>query len=430
MFYIDKNKEVTLEYAKRYIDEFKTAQLSRLNKLDNYYKNKNEIIMSRRFEDSSKPNNKISHPLAEYITKTNTTMFLGSPLTYTSEDDLNEYSNILESNNEESINMELAVNCSKYGYAILLSYLKASDEKETVFKMCVLDNKSTIAILSNDIEPEVLYVIRFWEDTDIVNRKDDKYITIISKESTREYKNDVLHEEIINVLGDIPITLVKNNSEMTGDYEKVIPLIDAYDLLQSDSANESEYFNNSYFWLPIEPPRDEEEKNMVNNMKTARTIFSEVKPEFISRPILENEVQKQRIVQDIHKLSFTPDLSDENFANNVSGVAMKYKLIGVINNITNKQREFKKAILKRNELIFKHMSTKSMSVPQYVDVVFTINIPANDLEQAQVVNLLRGLVSDETLLSKLSFVQDTAYEIEQVKKQLAINTFLEDDADE
>ena len=429
MFYTDRSKKITVNEAKCYIDEFKTTQLSRLNRLDNYYKNKNETIMKRTFSDETKPNNKVTHAFAKYITRTNTTMFLGSPLTYTSEDDLSDYTNILENNHEESLNMELAVNCSKYGYAILFNYLTALN-KETVFEMCVLDNKSTILILSNDIKPEILYCIRFWEDRDLVNRKDDKYVTIISKDEIANYKNDILQSRVSNVLEEIPVVLIKNNPEMTGDYEDVIPNIDAYDLLQSDSANESEYFNNSYFWLPIEPPRDEEEKQAVNDMKTARTIFSEIKPEFISKPILENELQKQRIVQDIHKLSFTPDLSDENFANNVSGIAMEYKLLGVINNIKNKQSEFKKAILKRNELIFKFMNMKSIPIPQYVDVIFTINLPANLLEQAQVSNLLRGLVSDETLLSQLSFVQDTAYELEQVKKQSDINTFLEDDVDE
>ena len=92
---------------------------------------------------------------------------------------------------------------------------------------------------------------------------------------------------------------------------------------------------------------------------------------------------------------------------------MKYKLIGVLNKIQNKQRKFKNAIRQRNRLLFDIMNIKSLSTPSYVDVVFTTNLPENELETAQMINLLRGLVSDETLLAQLPFVEDTAWELEQ-----------------
>ena len=40
------------------------------------------------------------------------------------------------------------------------------------------------------------------------------------------------------------------------------------------------------------------------------------------------EAYKERLQDDIHKISFVPDLTDESFSGNRSGEAMKYKLFG------------------------------------------------------------------------------------------------------
>lgn len=51
------------------------------------------------------------------------------------------------------------------------------------------------------------------------------------------------------------------------------------------------------------------------------------------------------------------------------------------------------------------------------EIIFTRNLPVNEYEIAQEVNLLRGLVSNETLLSLLPFVQDAAAEQEKVNAE-------------
>ena len=186
-----------------------------------------------------------------------------------------------------------------------------------------------------------------------------------------------------------------------------------------DTANENDYFNNCYLYLNTDSVLPED----IKAMKESRVLYGEnLNPQFIlkqsSNIDLENE--KNRIVKDIHKLSLVPDLSDENFANNVSGVAMKYKLFGTLNNMLNKQRKFKKAINDRNKLIFDMMYTKSLKVPSYVDITFTTNLPENIVETAQMINMVRGLVSDETLVSLLPFVQEPKWEIEQANKNKSV----------
>lgn len=399
---------MTLSSAKYYIDKFKTTELSRLSRMERYYKNDNDINR-RQFQDTSKPNNKISHSFADYITTTNTAMFLGSPVSYNSNDVLDDYNEVLANAGEEDVNINLATNCSIYGYAIQLLYL---DENAEV-KFAILENKQAVLIYSDDISAKLLYCIRFWE-TVTVDNISNSYIEIYSTEGVQQYKNDIFMSEDNNVFCDIPVVVYKNNDQLKGDFEKVISIIDAYDMLESDTINENDYFNNAYLYLNT----DSVDLEDITAMKENRVLYGiDLNPAFVLKNSqnADNDIEKNRLVSDIHKLSFTPDMSDNNFANNVSGVAMKYKLLGTLNNISNKQRKFKIALQERNKLLFDIMGVKSLTVPTYVDIVFTTSLPENSLETAQTINQLRGLVSDETLVSQLPFVQDAAWEVEQAK---------------
>ena len=435
MFYIDKNTELTLDNIKSYINAFKINEYPRLKKLDNYYLNKNDKIRLRTFEDETKPNNKVSHSFAQYITTTNVAMLLGNPVSYKSEENIEVYQDILDKADEQDINNSLAKDASKFGYGIQLMYLN----EDLDINFAVLNPLQTVLIYSNDIKPKVLYAINFWTNKDIIKNTDVEYIRVYSKEVTRTYKENVLIEDEANQFNDIPIFIYKNNDDMLGDYELVISLIDAYDFLESDSINESDYFNNCYFHVKTELPMDsdlrEELITELKGMKENRTIINPDDVGFITKPIIENEVEKVRLVQDIHKLAYVPDMSDKEFANNVSGVAMKYKLLLTLFNIKNKQAKFEQAINERNKVLFEMMKYRMMKVPEYVDIVFNVSLPVNDLEIAQMINQLSGKLSNQTSIGQLSFVKDPAYEMELKKKEDEINSFevdlnKEDDKDE
>lgn len=416
MYYIDEDKSINYAEADYYIKAFCSNELHRLKKLDDYYKTKNQKIEMRIFEDKSKPNNKLSHSFADYIVTTNTAVFLGSPVTYSSDDsDIAEYLSILNGADEEGENIKIATACAEYGYGIQLLYL----DKEGILKLHTFDNKEVVLIYSNSIDKRLMYAIRFWKVITVDNIQTD-YVEIYSSESIRRYKNDVFVDEVVNIFSDIPIVVYENNDVQRGDFENVVSLIDAYDLIESDTINEQDYFNNAYLFLNT----DDVDTEDISRMKESRVLYGEnLNPSFVLKQSAENEEIKNRIVSDIHKLSFTPDMSDNNFANNVSGVAMKYKLLGTLNNISNKQRKFKKSIRERNKRIFDYMEIKSLPVPESINITFNINLPENILETAQTVNQLRNLVSDETLLSQIPFVSDVDKEIERVKDANSLDIY-------
>jgi SPP1 family phage portal protein len=51
-----------------------------------------------------------------------------------------------------------------------------------------------------------------------------------------------------------------------------------------------------------------------------------------------------------------------------------------------------------------------------VNITFTRNLPVNVVEAVDVVNKLRGLVSDETLIAQIPFIRDAAEEVEKIKE--------------
>jgi len=52
-----------------------------------------------------------------------------------------------------------------------------------------------------------------------------------------------------------------------------------------------------------------------------------------------------------------------------------------------------------------------------IEIIFTRNIPSNDTDIANMVNTLSGIVSDETLLAQIPFVEDVEAELERLKTQ-------------
>ena len=52
-----------------------------------------------------------------------------------------------------------------------------------------------------------------------------------------------------------------------------------------------------------------------------------------------------------------------------------------------------------------------------IDINFTRNIPSNDTDIANMVNTLKDIVSEETLLAQIPFVEDVQAEVERLKAE-------------
>ena len=387
----------------RYIQKHRQEE-RHLEMLADYYKGKTAIT-KRTLADVSKPNNKIVNPYAQYITDTFTGYFLGEPVAYScseSEELLERVNDIFNYNDEAAVNAELAKDASIYGVAYELLY---TDENADIrFKK--IDAVKAIPIFDNTLEEDLLHFIRYYDDIDIMTDKKTTYIEVYSRDCIRYYVDSntmKLTEERPHAFKAVPIIIYQNNEEQLGDYESVISLIDAYDLITSDSVNDMQYFADCYLALYGMNGTEPED---IAAMKEQRVLLMETdaRAEWLTKQINDTYVEnlKNRLDTQIHKFSRCPAMTDSDFAANASGVAMKYKLMGIETATSKKERAFKKALQRRLELICNIFSVMGSDYDyRSIQMNFTRNIPANMVEVADVITKVGHLLSQETQLNLL-----------------------------
>ena len=396
--------------------------LPRLLELENYYNTKNKII-KRTMADPAKPNNKIANPYASYITDTLTGYFVGEPITYNSNDKtlLQDLSMIFEYNDEADENMELAKNASIFGVAYEMLYFS---EEDKMIRFKPLSPKEVIPIFDKSVEGNLLAVIRYYDDYNVVEDKTYTIIEVIDAVGVSRYQSTkgsntlTLLENYPHYFGMVPVAIYKNNEEERGDFEPVISLIDAYDTMESDSVNDFAYFVDCYLALYGFTAEAED----VQKMKENRILLMDegTSAEWLVKNSNDTTIEnmKNRLDADIHKFAKCPNLADKEFASNASGIAIKFKTLGTENLVAIKERKFKRGLQQRLELMSMISSVLREGFDwRAIDIVFTRNLPSNDVDIANMVNTLRDIVSDETLLAQIPFVDDVQAEIERVDKQ-------------
>lgn len=377
--------------------------------------------------DSTKPNNKIANAYANLITSTLVGYFVGEPITYTAEDEtvLNELQMLFEYNDEADENAELAKTASIYGVAYELLYMEKQDEGmgRPMLRFHVLDTRECIPICDDTIEKNLFAFIRYYIVRDVLTDKDKLVVELVTDVDIKRYEATVagglnLVETVPHYFGMVPIATYKNNEELMGDFEPVLSLIDAYDTMESDTVNDFDYFVDAYLAL-YGFTADAED---IIKMKENRVLLMDqgTAAEWLIKNTDDQNTEnmKIRLDKDIHKFSHCPDMSDENFAGNSSGVAIQYKLLGTENLISGKERKFKRGLQQRLELISQIQGLMGANFDwRAIDISFRRNIPANLSEIATMARQLDGIVSNETLLAQIPFVDDVAAEQEQLMEE-------------
>ena len=373
--------------------------------------------------DITKPNNKTANPYASYITDTLVGYFMGEPVSYNAEDKnlLQEINMIFEYNDEADENAELAKDASIFGVAFEELYF-SEDDKMIRFKR--LDPKEIIPIYDKTIEENLIAVIRYYEDYNFVEDKKSYIIEIIDDieitryRTTDTFSSFTLLENYPHYFGMVPVAIYENNEDQMGDFEKVIDLIDAYDKMESDTLNDFEYFVDAYLALYGFTADAEDIQEMKQNRVLLMDEGTSAEWLIKSENDATTENMKNRLDNDIHKFAKCPNLADEDFASNASGVAIKFKLLGTENLTSIKERKFKKGLQQRLELISMINGLVRTGFDwRGIEIIFTRNIPSNDVDIANMVNTLSGIVSDETLLAQIPFVEDVEAELERIKQQ-------------
>lgn len=417
MYRINPQDELTIAKIAKYIEHNK-AEVARRENLMNYYLGKSAILR-KLYDDPSKPCNRIINPYASYITDIATSYFVGNPIQYRSVDTAFEdvYRGICFYNDEAAENVALAKNASICGESYELLWIDADGNVR--FK--ALEPLHCIPIYDDTLEEELLYFIRYYDDEDIESGNKTTFIEVYTKNEIRHYKHTVGHIEFINAVPHsfkaVPIVIYRNNDDGIGDFENVISLIDAYDNVISGELDDLNYFNDAYLALYGMMGTEAED---IASMKKNRVLLldTDAKAEWLTKNVNDTHESniKKVIDEAIQKFSAVPNMSDANFAANSSGVAIRYKLLGLENKTSKKEASFKKGLQRRIEIICNYLYILGTSYDfRDIEIIFTRNLPNNIEEVAGVLNQVGHLLSEETQLSLLPI--DVDYKAEQERKK-------------
>lgn len=417
MYMLSKDTELSPELLRKILDRFNTTDLIKRKRWKNYYDGKMDILQ-KQYSDPTKPCSHVVTNLCKVVADTYCGYIAGKPVTYTSNDNIDDIQEVINYNDDESENTNWLLNALIYGVGYELHWID-SDAQERYSQISPLN---CVAVHAASLENELLYFIR-WYDVSDFDDDDLLCVEVYDAHSKKTYHChglvgalEFISEEP-HAFNDVPVSVFYLNEQEESIFNQAMSLNDAYNELQSSEVDDYSSFCDAYLVLV----GTDAEKEDIASMKENRVL---VLPEGANAQYLikqSNDTQitnmLENIKKNIFKVTSAPDMSDENFMAQ-SGVAIKYKLVGFENKASAIVTNFTKAIQRRIELICNILHLKaSDTVWRDVNINFVRNLPADLTETINLVNSLKGSVSDATLLSQIPFVTDVQAEIEAVREQ-------------
>lgn len=422
-------------FITKIVNKFLANEVTEFARLQQYYDVKTEIL--KRTMEEGKPNNRLAHGFARYISNMATSYFIGRPIRYVTDDE--EYQEILtkelQNNYIDTVNFEGSKEASKKGIAFFLLFLDESG----ILRIKKCDAETIIPIYSPKLGEFLEGAIRIWEERDINGKLIAQYAALYDKSEIWTYKRTsstgifALENLETHMFDDIPVIVIWNNEEVCSDYGPHISLIDAYDRAQSDTANDMDYFSDSYLCIAGASGMTEEAvlddtpeaDRKAADLRKNKILYLDEKGQAQWLTKNENDTAsenyKNRIYKDLFFLSQVPALSDESFAGNLTGVAIKYKLIGLEELAIMKQSKFEAAQKKMVKLVTDYINMKYNKNfdPETVTQKYERNFISNVEETINNTKNLEGIVSKQTQLRMLpsDIVKDVNSEIEQISKE-------------
>lgn len=367
--------------------------------------------------DTGKPCNKVMTNYCHSIVQTYNGYLTGIDIAYNSENDFDEVQDVLNYNDVHSVDAELLKHALIAGVAYEIGYI----DEDGKHRFKVLDSRNVIPVYDNTLNQELKYVIRFYKDS-LVD-KDEYTVEVYDKSRVRTYKSTQGFSsfQLLGIMphyfNQVPIVVFQLNNDMESIFEQVITLQDAYNELQSGEVDSWDAFADAY--LIFRGVQANEDDLEAAKQSRVFMIDNDADIDYLTKNINDTQIQNMLIDinNNIHKIANCPDFSQESFGS-ASGISLRYRLLGFENVSANIEANMRKALQKRIELICAILKIKgSETLWRDVKIQFTRNLPINIEETANIVNSLRGIVSDETLITLLPFINDPEAEIERLKRQ-------------
>jgi SPP1 family phage portal protein len=410
---------VSMNMIDKYIEKHK-KNLRRYEYLERLYSGFFDID-DEPPKEAWKPDNRLTVPFPKYITDTFTGYGYGIPIKEEHPDDaINERIHDFQNDNELTDHeAELIKRCCIYGHAWEYIY----QDENTRTKMTVLTPKDIFVVYDDTLLSRALFAVRYGYHSDNSRKPRQQYGEILTRDEIIEFDGEKIINRKQNPYGLIPCVEWRLNDERSGLYEQVSRLIEQYNHVISEKANDVDAFAEAYLAI-IGAEVDE---NDIYRIRDDRIInlygtdnAKDVLVQFLTKPTADatQENLLDRLEKEIYETSMVANISDETFGNATSGIALAYKLQAMSNLARMFDRKIEKSIWKRYK-IFCSLKTNVSDPEAYKDISITMtrNLPKNIQEEAQTAAQLEGVVSKETQLRVLSIVDDPRDEIQKMQDE-------------
>lgn len=436
MFCVNKDEELSILLLQKMINKFRVEVEPKLKKYKNYYDGK-QAILNKNYTDASKPCSRVVTNYCQDIADAYCG-YLASPnyISYNSSNDITSIMEVLNYNDYQSEDSDFLLDALKYGIAYELMYL----DNEAQVRFRLINPLTAFAIFDDTLTGDLLYFVRMYKANDW-NESDTYNVDVYSDYSIKHYTmagyngNLTFVAEEAHHFSQCPANVFSLPDEKA-IFDCILSLQDAANEILSDEIDDYSAFCDAYLSLT----GADIDAEGVAMMKENRVL---VLPEGAAAAWLTknaNDTQVENILKRIHdniyRIAKCPDFSSETFVGGVSsGIAIRYRLTGMETRAAAICARMKKALQRRIEIICGIASLKlGEEVFRDIDISFTRNIPEDNSSIVNLVNALKGTVSDATLLAQIPFVKDVQAELEAVKTQKQENISLysfggEEDAD-
>lgn len=426
MFYLNKDKELTVELLNKMIQHFNIYDIPRLKKYKNYYDGV-QAILNKEYKDETKP---CSHTVMNYCKNIVDSYcgYLATPgyISYQSDNEIGEIMEILRYNDYQSEDNDFLSDVLVYGIAAELMYI----DKDSKTRFRLINPTQCFGIYDDSLTGDLMYFVRMYE-ADLWDNSNRYYVDVYSDSDIKHYEMagfggqiSYLSEEQ-HYFSQCPANIFSLPDEKS-IFDCIMGLQDACNELVSSEIDDYSAFCDAYLALTgVDADADD-----IQMMKENRVL---VLPEGASALWLTknaNDTQVENILKRIHdsiyRIAQCPDFSSESFVGGVSsGIAIRYRLTGMENRAGIIEGRMKKALQRRIEIICGIATLKlGENIFRDIRIDFKRNIPVDESNTINMINSLKGTVSDATLLSQLSFVDDVNAELEAVAAQKEANMAL------
>lgn len=428
----DEEGNPTPRGIKRAYDQWRSYQ-PRFQTLEDYYIGNQAI---NRKEEGAR----ICGNMCKYIADTITGYMTGNPITYACDEtdgNANMIVDLLNRQDSSQVDAEIIKTMSIYGRAFRLVY--HADDEDLTPKSTVFTPREAFVAYTGTTEPDSVFgavVYHTTEDDgsetymmDLYGRHDVQRWT--SKNPDGGWQP--IGEPRIHRFGRVPLIEYKNDVQYLSDIEGIISLQDAYNQIMSDRQDDKDAFADamlllSGFALGVDAEEINEGKDKLKKQRVLQMADGNMTAQWLTKTLNEADVQvlADALVSDMHKFARVPNLSDEQFSQNASGVAMQFKLFGTDILAGNKARNFQKGQTRLFKLYDAalHNATASLDYTSSIDFttmrcVFRFSIPTDMNYEAQSLATYKaaGIVSDETLMENCSLVENIQIEKERIAEQ-------------